>query len=286
MCSLKISLALVGLSTYAFTSHSICNGVYKRRHHNGKNSLYTVTKSYIDDHIEPGINSGLGMEQLIYCDDDIIVVDKPSFCQTAPGFREPDSLATHIARIYNIDRIDKMIVHRLDYATSGVLVFARNENSLRCLHSQFREKEKIYKRYSAIVSGINESYDGEIDLPLGKDVKRGPPLCCVDVENGKRSITKWKVHATSSFISRGQKYSFSHLHLQPLTGRTHQLRIHMSSINQPIVGDLFYAPEDIRKMSSRLLLHAEELRVLHPRTRIPMKFVANCPFSLEKNVLI
>ena len=186
------------------------------------------SSSFIDAHDEGGdanLNAGLGKETLLYVDDDIIVVDKPSFSQTAPGFRVKDSLATRMACLFRIERVDKMIVHRLDYATSGVVVFVRNDMALSEMNKQFRSKgmNKIYKKYAAVVNGhINHASEGETDLPLGRDVVRGPPLCCVDPEHGKPSLTYW------SLFERGN--GRSHVHLLPQTGRTHQLRIHMASI--------------------------------------------------------
>ena len=141
--------------------------------------------SYIDLHVnkqyDKQINSGLGSETLIYLDSDLIVVNKPSFAQTAPGFRENDSLASRIQTLFGIERLDHMVCHRLDYATSGIVVFARNHDALKVLNAQFRERSKVYKRYSAIVSGIMDSYEGEIDLPLKKDGDRGgaPLISCL-----------------------------------------------------------------------------------------------------------
>jgi tRNA pseudouridine32 synthase/23S rRNA pseudouridine746 synthase len=218
------------------------------------------------------INAGLGQEKLLYVDDDFVVVDKPSLCQSAPGYRVLDSLATRVAQLFRLDRVDKVVVHRLDYATSGLIVFARNDLALLDLHRQFREKGQIYKRYTAVVKGHVAGWEGEVDLPLGKDPVRGPPMCRVDPEHGKPSLTHWTLHA------RGN--GRSHVHLLPQTGRTHQLRIHLASMGHPIVGDLFYAPPEVYREAPRLLLHAEELRMTHPRTRQPMRFVAPCPFDV------
>lgn len=171
---------------------------------------YIDKNEIINSELSENYNSGLGKEKLIYVDNDIIIVDKPSCCSTAPGFREPDSLASRIAEIFHIDRIDKMIVHRLDYATSGLVVFARNDNALTSLHTQFRLKNKVYKKYSAIVKGYLNNFEGEMDLPLGKD-KNSPPLCMVDPQNGKNSLTSW--------ILRGRHNGNSHVHLRPHTGR-------------------------------------------------------------------
>lgn len=151
--------------------------------------------------IGPGINTGLGTEKLLYVDQDIIVVDKPPNAQTAPGFHDKDSLASRIALLYNIDRIDKMIVHRLDYATSGVVVFARNDDALRNLHEQFR-KQRTRKIYTAIVGGvISASLEGEIDLYQGRDMERGPPYNTIvspDLPRAKRSQTYWQTQEVCS----------------------------------------------------------------------------------------
>ena len=236
--------------------------------------LYGSTNSFIDE-MDPAcnINAGLGSEKLIYVDDDLVVMDKPSMCQSAPGYRELDSLATRVAALFRLDRVDKIVVHRLDYATSGLIVFARNDMALLDLHRQFRIKGHVYKRYAAVVTGAVPGWEGEVDLPLGKDPVRGPPLCRVDPEHGKSSVTHWTLHA------RGN--GRSHVHLLPQTGRTHQLRIHLASLGHPIVGDLFYASPEVYYEAPRLLLHAEELRVMHPRTRQPMRFYSACPFNVD-----
>ncbi len=166
--------------------------------------------SYIDSHEEEKIDSR-DVSELIYLDNDIIVYNKACNVQSAPGYVSKDSLATDIKTMLNLPRIDQMIVHRLDYATSGLIVYARNELALKDLHAQFRNKNKVYKVYSAIVSGVISSYEGEINLPLTKDVERGPPLQKVDAINGKSSFTKWKIKEIGNNVT--------HVHLQPLTGR-------------------------------------------------------------------
>lgn len=207
----------VFLSSFA---SSIC--AFVQSHQNG--NVYCKTErrqsqpSFIDLHevigteISMNYNSGLGKERLLYVDDDIIVVDKPTACSTAPGFRESDSLATRISSIFRIDRVDKMIVHRLDYATSGLVIFARNDNALTSLHTQFRKRNKVHKRYSAIVKGNMKHFDGEVDLPLGKQLDC-PPLCKVDPFQGKESTTTWSLF--------GRHGGNSHVHLIPHTGRSY-----------------------------------------------------------------
>jgi tRNA pseudouridine32 synthase/23S rRNA pseudouridine746 synthase len=117
-----------------------------------------------------------------------------------------------------------MIVHRLDYATSGVVIFARNLESLKELHDQFRQRDKVHKVYSAVVSGRMDSFEGEIELPLGKDIERGPPFCRVTApiggdpgeavnkySRGKYSLTHWRLHQLGNDSSL--------LLLTPKTGR-------------------------------------------------------------------
>ena len=177
-------------------------------------NTYQSLFSYIDTHEVERTHSyfinNSNRSELIYMDNDIIIYNKACNVQSAPGYISQDSLATDIKNMLKLPRIDQMIIHRLDYATSGLIVYARNEFALKDLHSQFRSKNKVYKVYSAIVNGIISSYEGEINLPLSKDIKR-PPLCKIDTINGKNSFTKWKIKEIGNNIT--------HVHLQPFTGR-------------------------------------------------------------------
>jgi tRNA pseudouridine32 synthase / 23S rRNA pseudouridine746 synthase len=150
---------------------------------------------------------------VLYFDSDIIVVNKPPNEQTAPGFIDKFSLATNVAKIFGIERVDRMIVHRLDFATSGVVVFARNIASLKHLHTQFRRSNTIFKCYEAIVYGKPSGFEGTIDLPLSVDLERGMPYQKVNpiADKAKESLTEWNL------LSQGKK--FSHLLLKPKTGR-------------------------------------------------------------------
>lgn len=150
--------------------------------------------------------------QLLYLDNDLIVVDKPADKQSAPGRYDKASLAGELAALFQIPRVDRMIVHRLDYATSGVIIYARNDETLKMMHAQFRRTDRVYKRYCAVVAGQLPSMEGEIDAPLGKDLDRGGPYCKVDVSQlGKESRTLWHAHKI------GRSVSF--VHLTPKTGR-------------------------------------------------------------------
>lgn len=227
-----------------------------------------------DKSFEGEMNAGLGKETILYEDSDIVVYNKPTLTQTVPGYASHDSLVSRVQAKYQIENMspDQYVVHRLDYATSGVIVFALNLDALRSLHTQFRDHHKMYKRYTAIVNGYMSTLEGEIDLPLGRDEIRGPPLQCVRPD-GKDSRTLYTV--------QGMQHGKTLVHLVPMTGRTHQLRVHMATLGHPILGDLFYAPKDIYYQSRRLLLHAEVLHICHPRLRYPMRFHAPCPFSLD-----
>ena len=223
--------------------------------------------SKVDDRKDQ--RSSLASEsQLLYFDDDILVFNKPPNILSAPGLKDHYNLATCVSKNYSIERVDHMIAHRLDYATSGVIIYSRNELSLKKLHKQFREKT-LYKRYSSIMAGLPKSLEGEIDLPLGRDPDIGPPYYRVDSIQGKKSLTHWTV------IRQGRNSTY--VHLRPLTGRTHQLRILMAAIGHPLLGDFLYAPIDIYYASPRLQLHAEYLGIYHPTTGKPMLFHAPCP---------
>ena len=137
------------------------------------------------------------------------------------------------------------------------------------MHKQFRAKQaSIYKRYIAKVAGYMETLDGLIDLPISRDHDRGPPFCKISANGtGKPSLTRWQG------LSRCSKENSTLVHLFPATGRTHQLRVHMAIIGHPILGDEFYASQEAIHLSpARLCLHAESLRITHPRLGHGMEF--------------
>jgi len=160
------------------------------------------------------------------------------------------------------------IVHRLDRDTSGVIVMALDAEAHRQLSIQFQERQ-AGKTYIAVVHGIVADDAGEIDLPIRKD-RDHPPLQIVDRERGRPSVTRWRIVERLADRTR--------LELTPLTGRSHQLRIHLREIGHPILGDVLYAPAEVRALADRLLLHAHRLAIVHPGTAAPMTFTAPCPF--------
>lgn len=193
---------------------------------------------------------------IVHADRDLVVIDKPSGLLSAPG-RGPDQADSALLRVQARWPTAEP-VHRLDLDTSGLLVFALRGKATRALMAQLRDR-RVEKRYLAWVAGAPGAEAGEIDLPLRRLV--GQPRSVVDPA-GRPSRTRWRV-----LERRGEA---TLLALEPLTGRSHQLRLHLRSIGHPILGDRFYAPPEVILAADRLLLHAVELRLLHPWSGAPL----------------
>jgi len=203
---------------------------------------------------------------IVHRDDDILVLNKPSGLLSVPG-RDPalfDSLVTRV----RMEFPQAFPVNRLDKDTSGLVLMALNKKSHSVIGTQF-EKRTTKKLYTAIVWGNVEQDEGLVDLPLALDIAK-KPRHRVDFENGKPSQTQWKVLERIAPLS-------TRLHLIPLTGRTHQLRVHMKALGHPILGDAFYAEGDALAAAPRLLLHAEELAFTHPNGK-DVIYTVPCPF--------
>jgi 23S rRNA pseudouridine1911/1915/1917 synthase len=189
---------------------------------------------------------------IIYEDANVIVVDKPTgIISHARGkFWQEASVASFIRdRISGFEGERGGIVHRLDRATSGVMICARNEATLKNLQKQFSDR-KVLKTYYAIVAGKPKLENAVIDAPIGRDMKT--PQKFLVTKDGKVAQTEYHV------LAQNDKYTL--LKLQPKTGRTHQLRVHLNYIGLPIVGDALYEGEK----ADRLLLHARELQISIP----------------------
>jgi tRNA pseudouridine32 synthase / 23S rRNA pseudouridine746 synthase len=212
----------------------------------------------------------------LYIDEHIIVADKPAGLLAVPGrgADKQDCLSARLAAEFG----EIHIVHRLDQATSGLMVFARTLAALRDLHAQFRAGT-VDKAYEAIVLGKPEQTSFDINLPLGADWPNRPKQK-VDVENGKPSTTHVEV------ISFDVTTNTSRVKLIPVTGRTHQLRVHLMAIGHPIVGDALYGSQGkLDKASTsadmcvdRLMLHASELAFAHPFTGERLAFESSADF--------
>ncbi len=203
---------------------------------------------------------------ILYHDHRLLMIDKPTGLLSVPGIgpQKQDCLIARVRETY----LEARIVHRLDRDTSGVIVLALDAESHRQLSIQFQERE-VQKTYRAVVSGVMEQDEGEIDLPIRKDLD-DPPRQMVDHDRGRAAFTRWRV------LERG--VDRTHIELTPLTGRSHQLRLHLKAIGHPILGDDLYAPPDTRGMADRLMLHAHTLTIVHPETAAPLKIEALCPF--------
>ena len=184
--------------------------------------------------------------RVLHADDRLVVVDKPAGLLSVPGRSEPDCASARVQALYP----DALVVHRLDQATSGLLLFARGPQAQRELSADFAER-RVDKGYVAVVAGRLDG-EGLIDLPLAADWPNRPRQQ-VDLERGKPSQTRWRVLAHEGGNTR--------VALEPLTGRTHQLRVHLAALGHAILGDALYAAPDIAAARPRLLLHASELRV-------------------------
>ena len=203
---------------------------------------------------------------VLHVDDACIVVEKPSGLLSVPGRGEhlQDCLATRVRAMF----ADALVVHRLDMATSGLMLFARGVAAQRALSRAF-ERREVHKRYVAVVHGRVEPEQGEIDLPLLADWPNRP-LQKVDHAHGKPSLTRWRVIDAAADRTR--------LELEPITGRAHQLRVHLRAIGHPILGDALYAPPEVLASADRLLLHAARLRFAHPVSGAPIEIESVVPF--------
>ncbi|MBT9568999.1 MAG: RNA pseudouridine synthase, partial [Thiobacillus sp.] len=168
---------------------------------------------------------------------------------------------------------DALIVHRLDMATSGLMVMARGVTMQRALSQAFAARE-VSKRYVAVVAGRLDAPAtgwGVIDLPIMADWPNRP-LSKIDLDSGKPSVTRWRV------MTYGDTPVTTRVELEPITGRSHQLRLHMRELGHPILGDALYASPAIQGQSERLLLHAVRLEFAHPQNAAPICFESAPPF--------
>jgi tRNA pseudouridine32 synthase/23S rRNA pseudouridine746 synthase len=214
---------------------------------------------------DPPPDAGL---QALYMDEHLLVVDKPSGLLTVPG--RGDHLQDCLIHRVQRDVPEALIVHRLDMATSGLVVLARGADMQRQLSKLFMNRQ-VDKRYEAVLHGLLAQDIGEIDLPLITDWPRRPRQM-VDHVRGKPSQTRYQVMARDEVLHR------SRVDLEPLTGRSHQLRVHCLAIGHAILGDPLYGPDESRQASDRLLLHATTLTMPHPVSGVRMQWAAPCPF--------
>ena len=208
--------------------------------------------------------------KVLYADTARLILDKPAglLCVPGRGADKQDCLSARAQRL----QPEARITHRPDQATSGLLLMARGAEANRCLSAAFAERS-VGKRYVAVVEGIlaapNQEW-GVIDLPIGVDWPNRPRRI-IDAPSGKPSVTRWRV------LSHDESNRTTRLELEPLTGRSHQLRVHLLALGHPIVGDTLYGNEATTG-APRMLLHAQTLEVQHPVSRETLRFVSAAPF--------
>lgn len=203
---------------------------------------------------------------IVFQDEDIVVLNKPSGLLTVPGKapEHKDSLDYRVRLVWPQARI----VHRLDMATSGLVIMAMHAQSQRDLNKQF-ELRQTQKRYFALLEGQVPVDSGTVDLPLLCDWPNRPKQM-VHFGSGKPSLTYFRVLARNQDRTK--------VELIPVTGRSHQLRVHMLWLGHPILGDKFYGTEQGLSSVDRLQLHAGSLAFRHPTSGTELYFEVSCPF--------
>jgi tRNA pseudouridine32 synthase/23S rRNA pseudouridine746 synthase len=220
-----------------------------------------------EDHYDPPPNTGL---PVIFADASILVLDKPAGLLTVPGRGESkqDCLSRRAQDPYP----DALIVHRLDRDTSGLVLMARGATAQRAINLAF-EKRHTEKRYEALVMGLLPVSDEwqEVNLPLLVDWPNRPKRT-INYAEGQPALTRWRC------IAADASKDCSRVELEPVTGRTHQLRVHMQAMGHPMLGDTLYAPAEGLALADRLMLHARSLAFPHPTTGQMVGFSAPVPF--------
>ena len=213
---------------------------------------YGIYKIHLFSYNPPPLSS----LDILFEDEFLLILNKPSGLLSVPG-RGADKQDCLISRV-QLQYPSALIVHRLDMSTSGLMILALNKDMESILSTLF-QKRKVEKKYIAVVEGQVEKNEGLIDLPIITDWPNRPKQK-VDYDCGKPSETLYKI------LQINNKTDTSRLELTPLTGRTHQLRLHLQAIGHAILGDELYASKKAQKMATRLNLHASELRFTHPIT--------------------
>lgn len=211
----------------------------------------------------PPAHRGLSV---LYLSEQLIVVNKPSGLLSVPGrgAGKEDCLSRRVQAEFP----DAMIVHRLDMGTSGIVVMGRGAKAQRELSIQFQER-RVRKRYQALVDGHwIPAAAGEIELPISVDWPNRPKQK-VDHAMGRPSLTRYRV------LDIGAARAVSRIELEPITGRSHQLRVHMEAMGHPILGDDFYGTPASCAKAERLMLHACQIELGHPETGAPLR--VDCP---------
>jgi len=202
---------------------------------------------------------------ILFQDDHVLIVQKPAGLLSVPG-NSPEKQDCMLSRCM-AEHGELHVAHRLDMSTSGIILFARNKEALRGINRQFADRE-VDKTYTAVVDGLVEHDCGRIDAPIAPDWANRPRQR-IDPA-GRASLTRYQVINKNSDTTR--------LKLIPVTGRSHQLRLHLFSIGHAILGDELYAPDRVFDQAERLLLHATALSFSHPVTDERISIECPAPF--------
>jgi tRNA pseudouridine32 synthase/23S rRNA pseudouridine746 synthase len=207
--------------------------------------------------------------EIIFQDEYLVAVNKPAGMLSVPG-RGEDKQDCVVARLQQ-EIAEIRVVHRLDCHTSGVMLLAVGPDMQRHLSRLFHDRE-VEKRYVALVRGLVEEDSGIIDIPMRGDPDNRPRQV-IDYLKGKHAQTRWRLLRYETHASE----QLSRLLLRPVTGRTHQLRVHCMALGHPIVGDCLYSGADADN-AQRMMLHAEQLEFIHPVSSESMRLMAECEF--------
>jgi tRNA pseudouridine32 synthase / 23S rRNA pseudouridine746 synthase len=217
----------------------------------------------------PPADEGL---DVVHRDDHLLAINKPAGLLSVPGrgAQLQDCTLHRVQKLFP----NALLVHRLDEATSGLLVFALTQPMQKALGAAF-EARQISKAYVAWVHGLNLQSEGLIDAPISMDWLQRP-LRKIDFLNGKPAITRYQT------LQKNEQSAQTLCRLEPETGRTHQLRLHMQHMGHPIVGDRLYGnaanAKETTTQTDRLMLHASQLAFMHPASGQTVNLLSPAPF--------
>ena len=237
-----------------------------------------ITVIILEEHASELIPENIPPD-ILYEDDQSIVINKPAGMVVHPAAGHDSGTLVHAVLAHCDDlkgfggEIRPGVVHRLDRDTSGIIVMAKNEKAHIFLQEQFKERS-INKRYLALVDGAPPTPSGRVEAPIGRDPIRRQQMAILTPDKGREAVTEYRT------LKSYAKHTLIEAH--PLTGRTHQIRVHMAFLKCPIVGDVLYGRRKQSIPLDRHFLHAYRLTILLPGHQEPMTFEAPLPDELEK----
>ncbi len=224
-----------------------------------------------DDFIAPKCHDDI---EILYQDEHILLINKPTKLLSLSGKHPANLDSVHYRLIQDFP--SALMIHRLDLGTSGIMIIALNKAVSAQLNRQFSER-KVKKTYTALLAGQLSTTQGQIELAIAKGEFPYQKICNT---TGKPALTAYQCLSHEDFQHNGQEHPISRVIYQPLTGRTHQLRIHSQQLGHAILGcDLYPSPSgESQHMAERLMLHATSLQFTHPITGIEIDAYCPCPF--------